>query len=192
VAANPPDIAYWTWYCRTGILLKRLFPIQKRKSSRILISNKPWNEQAAVAAMQSGSAGLHRLNQRIFFANMPGILTRAMNQWSLIQKTIQAEQALLTSEENFHNSIDNSPPASALSVKTAKHYMRTKRSWIFTVTAALKNLRPRLSKTDILQKVMLIFTIGGKKRRSREPLPDNYESKHRTQRRYGPPSAGCT
>ena len=73
----------------------------------MLILTSHGNEKAAVDALKAGALD-YVVKSPETFAAMSRILTRNLNQWSLIQERKKAEAALQASEENFRNSMDNS------------------------------------------------------------------------------------
>ena len=108
VSTNPPDIALLDMVLPDGNGIDLLMAPPEANAFPMLLLTSHGNEQTAVAALQAGALD-YIVKSPETFANMPRILTNALNQWSLIQKAKSAQKALQTSENNFSNSIENSP-----------------------------------------------------------------------------------
>ena len=107
VAANTPDIALLDMVLPDGNGIDLLSSIPSNIFP-ILILTSRGNEMVAVKALKAGAKDYVVKSPEIF-ADMPRILTRNLNQWSLIRENNKAQEALQVSEANFRNSMENSP-----------------------------------------------------------------------------------
>ena len=107
VAANPPDIALVDMVLPDGNGIDLLTSPPESNAFPMLILTSHGNEKAAVDALHAGALDYVVKSPEIF-AEIPRILTRNLNQWSLLQENKKTVQALQASEENFRNSMDNS------------------------------------------------------------------------------------
>ena len=108
VAANPPDIALIDMVLPDGNGIDLLSSPLKSNPFPMLILTSHGDEKAAVAALKAGALD-YIVKSPETFANVSRILTRNLQQWSLIQENRKAAQLLQASEANFRNSIDSSP-----------------------------------------------------------------------------------
>jgi PAS domain S-box-containing protein len=107
IAADTPDIALVDMVLPDGNGIDLLTYPPESKAFPMLILTSHGNEKAAVDALKAGALD-YVVKSPETFAAMSRILTRNLNQWSLIQERKKAEAALQASEENFRNSMDNS------------------------------------------------------------------------------------
>ena len=174
VAANPPDIALLDMVLPDGNGIDLLTAPPEANAFPMLILTSHGNEQAAVAALKAGALD-YIVKSPETFANMPHILTRALNQWSLIQENKKAQQALQVSEENFRNSIDNSPLGIRI-VSEDGETLYTNRAFLDIYGYKdIEEFKTTPVKDRYTPESYLEFHERREKRRRREPLPDNYE-----------------
>ena len=148
VAKNQPDIALLDMVLPDGNALDLLIMPREQNAYPMLVLTSHGNEQAAVAALKKGALD-YIVKSPETFANMPRIVTGALNQWALIQERKKAGQALQISEANFRNSIENSPLGSGLSMKMVILSIQTGCFWTFTAI--------KISKSLILHRLMNVI-----------------------------------
>ena len=107
IAANTPDIALLDMVLPDGNGIDLLRSTPESNAFPMLILTSHGNEKAAVDALKAGALDYVVKSPEVF-ADLPRILTRNLNQWTLIQQRKQAEEALKASEQNFHNSLEGS------------------------------------------------------------------------------------
>ena len=108
MAINPPDIALLDMVLPDGNGLELLKSLPQPNAFPMLILTSHGNENTAVEALKAGALD-YIVKSPETFLETPRILTHNLNQWALIQENNKIEQALHSSEANFHNSMENSP-----------------------------------------------------------------------------------
>jgi PAS domain S-box-containing protein len=174
VAANQPDIALLDLVLPDGNSVDLLSSAQGKNAFPMLILTSHGNEQAAVAALKKGALD-YIVKSPETFANMPRIVTSALNQWASIQGRKKAEQGLQISEANFRNSIENSP----LGIRIVSEEGETLyANQVFLDIYGYKNIE-EFKITPVNERYApesyLEFQERREKRQRREPLPDNYD-----------------
>jgi PAS domain S-box-containing protein len=107
IAADTPDIAVVDMALPDGNGIDLLTYPPESKAFPMLILTSHGNEKVAVDALKAGALD-YVVKSPETFAAMSRILTRNLNQWSLIQERKKAEAALQESEQNFRNSLEGS------------------------------------------------------------------------------------
>ena len=105
IAADTPDIALVDMVLPDGNGIDLLTYPPESKAFPMLVLTSHGNEKVAVDALKAGALD-YVVKSPETFAAMSRILTRNLNQWSLIQERKKAEAALQASEENFRNSLE--------------------------------------------------------------------------------------
>ena len=174
VATNPPDIALLDMVLPDGNGIDMLTAPPEANAFPMLILTSHGNEQAAVAALKAGALD-YIVKSPETFANMPHILTVALNQWTLIGENKKTQQALQVSEENFRNSMENSPLGIHI-ISEDGETSYTNRAFLdiygYKDLAEFKNtpVKDRYTPESYNE-----FHKRREKRLRREPLPDTYE-----------------
>jgi PAS domain S-box-containing protein len=107
VAVNSPDIALLDMVLPDGNGIEMLKSPPEQNAFPMLVLTSHGNEQAAVAALKAGALD-YVVKSPEAFADMPRILTRNLNQWTLIRERNLAEESLKLSGQNFRNSMEGS------------------------------------------------------------------------------------
>ena len=94
VVANPPDIALLDMLLPDGHSLELLTSPSEIDTFPKLILTSHGNEQFAVTAMKTGALDYIVKSPEVF-ADMSGILTRALSQWQVVRDRKQVEEELL-------------------------------------------------------------------------------------------------
>ena len=107
VAADPPDIAMLDMFLPDGGAMEVLSSHQQANPFPLLVMISHGNEQHAVAAMKAGALD-YIVKSPEAFADMPGIITHAIDHWKLLQERKWGEEALRDSEKKYRAIVEMS------------------------------------------------------------------------------------
>ena len=105
VAAGPPDIALLDMVLPDGGAMELLASSQAANPFPLVIMTSHGDEQTAVEAMKAGALD-YVVKSPQTFADMPRIVTHALDHWQLLQERRQAQQALQESEERYRSILE--------------------------------------------------------------------------------------
>ena len=100
LAADTPDIALLDMFLPDGGAMEVLSSHQQANTFPLLIMTSHGNEQNAVDAMKAGALD-YIVKSPEAFADMPAIITHAIDHWKLLQERKWGEEALRDSEKKF-------------------------------------------------------------------------------------------
>jgi len=100
VAAGPPDIALLDMVLPDGGALELLGPSPEANPFPLVVMTSHGDEQTAVEAMKAGALD-YIVKSPQTFADMPRIVTHALDHWQLLQERKQAQEALRESEAQY-------------------------------------------------------------------------------------------
>jgi DNA-binding NtrC family response regulator len=113
VAADPPDIALLDIFLPDGGAMEVLSSHQQTNPFPLLVMTSQGNEQHAVDAMKAGALD-YIVKSPEAFADMPGIITHAIDHWKLLQERKWGEEELRKSELRYRDLVNNSKNAVAI------------------------------------------------------------------------------
>ena len=174
VAANTPDIALVDMLLPDGNGIDLLTYPPESNAFPMLILTSHGNEKAAVAALKAGALD-YVIKSPETFAETPHIIKRNLNQWALIQENKKIQETLRSSEANFHNSMENSPLGIRI-VSEDGETLYTNHAFLEIYGyKSMEEFNAKPVKDRYTPESYVEFRARRDKRRSREPLPDNYE-----------------
>jgi two-component system cell cycle sensor histidine kinase/response regulator CckA len=106
VAADPPDIALLDMVLPDGDALELLAAPQEVNPFPRVVMTSHGDEQTAVAAMKAGALD-YIVKSPHTFADMPRLVTHAMDHWQLLEQRRQAQDLQRISEERYRSVVEN-------------------------------------------------------------------------------------
>jgi PAS domain S-box-containing protein len=100
VAAGPPDIALLDMILPDGGARELLGPSPEANPFPLVVMTSHGDERTAVEAMKAGALD-YVVKSPQTFADMPRIVTHALDHWQLLQERKQAQEALRESEAQY-------------------------------------------------------------------------------------------